>query len=386
MSELIAKHDSRATIRWKLLTGASALALVSWANQAAAGDGTPQVWIDFGGQLERTDQSQQLFAPAFTQSFVSGGVIPADKSQKPPLYSNGFEGALEFDPADSKWQFSASVRYGRSNNSDASHYQTNNPPKAYLLVSIPAFGIHITNHVLGQSRKFGDTVGQTGEHHLIVDFQAGRDLGLGLLGGKSTVDAGIRFAQFTSKSSAQITADTGPHWQYKYRTTFAGQPANIHLPSESWDIYHARMAISRNFHGVGPSLAFKTSVALAGNTQAGQLGLDLGVNGAILFGRQHTQGHHQTYDDEPYSPHRYNFVPLTSVYHHHYDPSRSRSVTVPNLGGFAALSVNYADAKISLGYRADFFFGAMDGGIDAPQSANRNFFGPYASLSVGLGD
>ncbi|HVP85004.1 MAG TPA: hypothetical protein VMS78_09800 [Rhizomicrobium sp.] len=42
-------------------------------------------------------------------------------------------------------------------------------------------------------------------------------------------------------------------------------------------------------------------------------------------------------------------------------------------------------AKVSLGYRADFFFGAMDGGIDTRESYNRNFYGPYASISIGLG-
>jgi hypothetical protein len=386
MSELINKNDNRVTIRWKLLTGVSALALVSWITQASAGNDAPQLWIDLGGQLERTDQSQQAFAPSFTHSFVADGIIPSDIGQKPPLYSSGFEGALEFDPADSKWQFSASIRYGRSNDLNASHVQTSSPAPAYLLVSIPAFGFHITNEKPASSRKFGDTVARTEERHLIVDFQAGHDVGLGLFGGKSTVDVGVRFAQFTGKSSAQITANSGPHWQYKYQTTFAGFPANIHLPTESWDIYHAKMDISRSFRGVGPSLAFKTSVPLAGNVQDGQLGFDLGANGALLFGRQRTHGHHQTYDDKPYIPHRYNFIPLVSVYHHHYDPSRSRSVTVPNVGGFAALSVNYANAKISLGYRADFFFNAIDGGVDTRKNENRGFFGPYASISVGVGD
>ena len=43
---------------------------------------------------------------------------------------------------------------------------------------------------------------------------------------------------------------------------------------------------------------------------------------------------------------------------------RTRTVIVPNLGGFAGVSYCFPDAKLSLGYRADFFFGAMDGGID----------------------
>jgi hypothetical protein len=39
--------------------------------------------------------------------------------------------------------------------------------------------------------------------------------------------------------------------------------------------------------------------------------------------------------------------------------ARSRSVVVPNLGGFASFSACYSNSKLSFGYRADFFFGAM---------------------------
>ena len=51
-------------------------------------------------------------------------------------------------------------------------------------------------------------------------------------------------------------------------------------------------------------------------------------------------------------------------------------MTVPNVGGFAGLSFNYADAKISFGYKADFFFGAIDGGIDTRKNENRGFSAP----------
>ena len=66
--------------------------------------------------------------------------------------------------------------------------------------------------------------------------------------------------------------------------------------------------------------------------------------------------------------------------------ARSRNVTVPNLGGYAGLSVNYSNAKISFGYRADEFFGAMDGGQATAKKENRGFYGPYANISIGLGD
>ena len=66
-------------------------------------------------------------------------------------------------------------------------------------------------------------------------------------------------------------------------------------------------------------------------------------------------------------------------------PARSRFVTVPNLGGFAGLTFRVENFKMSAGYRADFFFGAMDGGIDTTQKENCGFFGPFASVSIGLG-
>ena len=58
---------------------------------------------------------------------------------------------------------------------------------------------------------------------------------------------------------------------------------------------------------------------------------------------------------------------------------------VPDLGGFAGLSWCVPNAKVAIGYRADFFFGAMDGGIDGAHRENVGFYGPFASISVGLG-
>ena len=68
------------------------------------------------------------------------------------------------------------------------------------------------------------------------------------------------------------------------------------------------------------------------------------------------------------------------------DLNRSQTVSVPNVGGFAGITFRYVDAKVSFGYRADLFFNAIDGGIDTRKSENRSFFGPFASLNVGIGD
>jgi hypothetical protein len=65
--------------------------------------------------------------------------------------------------------------------------------------------------------------------------------------------------------------------------------------------------------------------------------------------------------------------------------SRSHMVTIPNIGGFAGLSYRFPNAKISAGYRADFFFGAKDSGLETRSTTDVGFHGPYATISIGLG-
>jgi hypothetical protein len=221
----------------------------------------------------------------------------------------------------------------------------------------------------------------------VLDFTAGRDVGLGAANALS-LNAGIRFAQFTSKSHVNLTANPGGTVPYKYQTQFLGYSAYIHLPNfseEAWDLYHASASISRSFRGLGPSLSLEDSITLAGRPDTMRIDFDFGANGALLFGRQKATVHHKTNDDRPVIPHAYNFKTMTPYYHHNYDTARSRSVIIPNIGGFAGLSFNYANAKLKLGYRADFFFGAMDGGIDTRKTYDRNFYGPFATISIGLG-
>jgi hypothetical protein len=52
----------------------------------------------------------------------------------------------------------------------------------------------------------------------------------------------------------------------------------------------------------------------------------------------------------------------------------------------AGFSIKWPNAKISIGYRADIFLNAMDGGWDTAKKENRSFMGPFASVSFGLGD
>jgi len=124
------------------------------------------------------------------------------------------------------------------------------------------------------------------------------------------------------------------------------------------------------------------------------LDFDWGISAAVLFGRQKTHVQYDAkvrYNNPPLGPRYANYLglppfgELVTVYNHPASATRSRSVVVPNLGGFAGISFKYDAAKVSFGYRADFFFGAVDGGIETAKSYDRNFYGPYASISIGLG-
>jgi hypothetical protein len=132
-------------------------------------------------------------------------------------------------------------------------------------------------------------------------------------------------------------------------------------------------------------LSWTSSAPLLGDKDRADLSLDWGINAALLFGRQKAKTSHETaayYENGKYLRGA-GFEPLYT--HGPFHKTRSHSVIVPNLGGFAGLSVNYPNAKISLGYRADFFFGAVDAGIDARQTKTLGFHGPFATLSIGLG-
>src|SRR6185437_4554638 len=127
-------------------------------------------------------------------------------------------------------------------------------------------------------------------------------------------------------------------------------------------------------------------VAVLGNGESA-LTVDWGINGALLFGRQKAKGSHSTIA-------RYYKGLLTGtpppgvslVYDHSNVPhNRSRSVVMPNVGFLGGISLRFPNAKVSFGYRADMFFGAMDMGLDQRDTKDRVFHGLFATISIGLG-
>jgi hypothetical protein len=391
MSELIATR-TRADLRFQLLATVSAFSLLAVvASQARADDSDrPTVWIELGGQMEQAQGMSSPFSAPFMSVAPTPGLYDGLSflgSQKGPHFAFGEEGKLIFEPSGSDWVFTAGIRYGRSNAKRHRHNQEPGPDKHFqytLSFTYAGYPYHYSysGTVNIPYNELADTNAHVRQQHLILDFTAGKDVGLGLFGrnGSSVVNAGVRFASFTSQTTAYMTARPNVNivTHYYYLPTFG---ISKHQYFGSFHQYVMQGAARRSFHGIGPTLSWEASAALVGNQEEGELTFDWGINGALLFGKQRAQTshstsamrfYHQAYAGTLYPP-RANHS------------TRSRSVTVPNLGGFAGLSVKYPNLKVSLGYRADFFFGAMDTGIDARSTKDVGFRGPFATVSIGLG-
>ena len=373
MSELM--NVQRRNIRWELLTTVSALALLATicgSSHSSAADldtDRPTVWIELGAQSEQVSGFGAPFIPPFASEIIADGFASPIQAQRALSQSFGGNASISFQPKNSDWIFSVSALYGRANSHKGIHEQTPGCQPCYIHAG--SAGGYLT--VPGA--KFSEPSIDNNESHTILDFQVGRDIGLGLLnsGGRSSFSFGVRFAQFTSKHSLNLNADPD-----RYFATHNIKYTRFH------HTYAVASHMERSFRGLGPSVSWNASAPVLGNTDNGGLFLDWGVNAALLFGRQKVQGHHQTVGTyyKTNVNRKYHF---TSHIHRSGNPDRSRTVLVPNVGGFAGGSIRFSNAKVSLGYRADFFFGAMDDGVDTARKENVGFYGPFATISVGLG-
>lgn len=386
MSELI-NNTSCKNLRDGLFATVSSIVLLAALGQGAQASEREErstVWIELGGQLERIDGADGRFVAPFMLLSPTPApydpVSPVD-AQHPPRYGVGAEGKLTFQPRSSDWILSAAIRYGRSSGNKVVKHQTD-VPLSFCVT--PNFCYPPTK----SAAPFAKTFSKHRESHMVLDFSAGRDVGLGMFGqGYSILNAGLRIAQFHSRADTAI--DARPVIERYNGFPFATSGGFPYIPGERFNQYALSGHSTRSFHGVGPSLSWEASAPLVGQADDAMFALDWGVNGAILFGRQRAEGAHQTTATHYHGAVPYIFPTQKPTYEQVYQTgkpfSRSRSIVVPNVGGFAAISLKFPSAKVSLGYRADFFIGAMDTGIDVRKKTDVSFHGPFATISIGLG-
>jgi len=352
MSELMNAQNKRRDFRGQLLMTVSAAVLLlatGETGRAVAADNFlgssdhPPFWIELGGEADQIGGGLDPYVPPFTQdpgSITGGSSGPI--IQKAPVFSHSAESKLSYEPDGTDWVFSASIRYGRATRHKLAHAQT--AGRKY-----PPVG------------EFYDAGATTNESHLVLDFQAGKDVGLGMFGkhAHSVFSVGLRYAQFTARASGFISSAKTLYDHYFYKE---------------------KSHIDRSSMAVGPSIAWDASVPIIGASDNGLL-LDWGANAAILFGRQKANFSIQSIQAHyaPGSPPTVAYATSTST------GARRKTVTIPNVGGFVGLTFRRSAAKVSFGYRADMYFGAIDAGAIARRSSNQSFYGPFLTVGIGIG-
>ena len=184
MSELMNTKNTGRGLRRRLLTTVSALALLASvnvrdANAANEDADRPTVWIELGGEMDHITGQGDAYSPGFLTTYSTSSILQQKltptEAQNPPPFSFGGEGKISFQPDDSNWVISASVRYGRSNNSRHVNHQTTKVHYKKYASGHPKPGYQIFTQ-----EKFADTHVYHHESHSIMDFVAGKDVGLGI--------------------------------------------------------------------------------------------------------------------------------------------------------------------------------------------------------------
>jgi hypothetical protein len=333
----------------------------------------------FGG----TGSGLTGLAPASTQTMAelmtASGFPSPEEYEKAPKSGFDWQGKLALQLPDSDWMLTAGIRYGRSGRNKLVHGSEipGTRTKEKLILTKYCDSPFVSNYDIchsGANRKFIDARTAQSEQHAIMDFEAGVNVGIGLFGsnGQGTISGGLRMAQFKSNALSDINSDP----EYFFEPT-----------GEYHNVYESRNAEERSFHGVGPEVTWEANQTVWGAPSTGEISLDWGLNAAVLFGRQSMNAKHFTSycHVNGVSGGRTGCVTALPSHTRVKTTRRTRRKIVPNLGGYIGASARYNNAKLSFGYRADTFFGAMDGGQEAAKDYNRGFYGPYMNVSIGLG-
>ncbi len=242
----------------------------------------PQVWLELGGNYAMMGANTEPYVPAFEHLIPDA--LPAPSTlQKSPAAGFDWEGKLSYQPEDTDWVLTAGIRYGRSSKDNSKHKSL--PLHTRTAVGNGYFSIPCslepssTACATAHEHEFMDAHDASSERHAILDFSLGRDFGLGTFG-SSTINAGVRVAQFKSRADGLFNTD--PHYNFP-----------INFLQKYHDVYNGVTHEERSFHGIGPEISWEATHPLLGSAEAGQIILDWGVNAGILFGKRRATVDHQ---------------------------------------------------------------------------------------------
>ncbi len=343
-------------------------------------DGPYAVTVELGGMVQRTDASNDPIAPSFAGLF-SDDVYNLDEAQDRDLdWGDEREARVTYRLPSSLWSVSAAYRAGRANNATT---RLRNEEQSGDLVCL--FGPPLDAYCAYSEKYYvaglnwSDATARSREEHHLIDFTVGRDVGFGGVS-RSTVSAGLRYAQF--KSDTQAHMDGVPD-DYVPAGFFTNKYPATH------ERYQSTLNAHRDFKGVGPVLTWDASARLLGGGQQGHVDVDWSLGGGVLFGKQKV--HASSEEDRRH----YDNYGLSVVYGwaeptyiaptQTFSLERSKSVTAPVFSASLGLSYAIDRMRVSTGYRWERYFDIIDGGADEAKKADRTLDGPYFKLSVGFG-
>ncbi|HVT23900.1 MAG TPA: TonB-dependent receptor [Rhizomicrobium sp.] len=364
-------------------------------------DALPRVWLQFGGNFNAVMNHDVIgYDPtsAYAPNFPNGGGPTPDwpstlptppQLEKLPNMGFDWDGAATIQLPDSDWKLKAGIRYGRTARNKHFHKSAYAGTKTNIQFGPASYPCSFIGQYYPQYlgacyhgfiNEFVDSRNISHESHVMLDFTLGKDVGLGSMG-SGTLSGGVRIAQFSEQTKVDIGANPNYHF---YATVGQKYHDNYDFTSDE----------KRNFHGMGPLVMWDANQVLWGMGDDAQITFDWGINAGVLFGEQKVVLHHTAQHCRHSGPGGGPFLAACDgagiggedpqTHEPDEDISRSTSATVPNLGGYLGASVRYRNSKLSLGYRADTFFNAVDGGQQTRDTFNRGFYGPYLNVSLGL--
>jgi hypothetical protein len=376
--------------------------------------GTPYMFtVEAGAQGQRLDTPGTAIMPY--ADALTGSLDPTRFQSEDIDWTAGGQVRVTYRPEGSAWTLSGGVRYGRVNNSTGRlrqeevtgdavcRFKTSDAYTPYLpgvdlsfigklfcdpeygpvTKDIPPFGTkyfqnkYRADYVLSPQNRLSSSTDRR-EDHLIVDFDVGKDMGLGVLGvDESSVRAGLRYADFKSSISGDMRA-----------------VPDMVMPQDAWAKYNttfhqyvASFAAEREFKGAGPTLSWEASRPVLGTEDAGHFNIDWSISAGALYGKQKTsisgtQG--SQYFNATY-PTKDFVLGLQAPDQTPFEMHRTKSVFAPMLDLSLGLSFDVPGVKLSTGYRWERYFNVLDAGFTEHQSYDRTVDGPFFKVAIGLG-
>jgi iron complex outermembrane receptor protein len=355
-------YGIRVTKDW---TGGSLLG--GFGGRRQAGQAYPFT-LEVGGQAQRYDASTSDSNPGFINSF-SSAIDPSHDQNFDLDRGDGREVKFTYNAGD--WKAWLGARFGKTNGSSVGVFRSEPGNSGCQSSKYVAPNFCVTNPAnLVTTTNWSQSGHRQKEEHTIVNFAAGRDIGMGLFEA-STLSVGLRYADLNSAQDISLYGIS--HWDVPTGTVVS-QTGHRHRLSAHAD---------HGFEGVGPVVSWDASKLLIGDDDAGHLDIDWSVTAGALFGDQDTsiQG------EERAETILFSLVSLGEVTTMATPVAiqRSSSRTVPVVDVSLGLSYTVNRAKISAGYRWERYFNAIDGGYDETQQYDRTIDGPYLTLAIGFG-